>query len=115
MLQYAPLACPSLENLAYVLRHSEMWPKAFEWHFGRFSCCAVGLAQEFWPDQQYLADEMFREMTTDTFQRIFVNPTTKPPVRMLWWIKRGRRHDEVTPTMVADQIERYLESRRRDV
>lgn len=111
MLQYAPLAYPSLKNLSTVLRNRHMWPEFFAWDFRSFSCCAVGLAEEFWPDQQSLVSEMFRELSFQNFANIFTDPTRKPSVTRWWVFKRKRRHDEVTPEMVADQIDAYLKSR----
>lgn len=44
----ALLASPTLEGLAYRLRHKETWPKDFEFDFDRCHRCAMGLAFQSW-------------------------------------------------------------------
>src|SRR6266576_1609339 len=39
---------PSLERLAYLLRHKDLWPKGFKWNFCMCERCAMGLAIAFW-------------------------------------------------------------------
>lgn len=48
------LSMPSLENLAYVLRHRETWPPDFEWDYRKLSCCAVGLSIRLWGCGYYI-------------------------------------------------------------
>lgn len=43
-----PLEKPSLEGLAYLLRHPERWPKGFTWCYAHVHYCALGLAMSFW-------------------------------------------------------------------
>jgi len=42
------LSHPSGAGLSYLLRHRELWPKGFNWDYGNFKTCAIGLAQEVW-------------------------------------------------------------------
>jgi hypothetical protein len=42
------LRAPSLEALAYALRHPETWPKGFAFDFESCPCCAMGLARALW-------------------------------------------------------------------
>lgn len=39
---------PSLEALAYVLRHPDTWPKGFEWDNTRLQQGSVGLTVKLW-------------------------------------------------------------------
>lgn len=41
---------PSAKNLAYVLRHEELWPEGFEWRYYDNTGCAMGLAYRLWPE-----------------------------------------------------------------
>jgi hypothetical protein len=43
------LTVPSLENLAFMLRHRETWPADFEWNYVYLETCAIGLADRMWP------------------------------------------------------------------
>lgn len=47
---------PSLANLAYVLRHEEVWPKKFKWNFGNPEKCAMGLAAKLWGGSSNIID-----------------------------------------------------------
>ena len=94
------LTRPSLEGLAYILRHKELWPKNFEWEFYRCDRCAMGLAYRLWrgiksPEFQIMADRFYMEKM-DAY-RIFIIGT-----------KEG---DPVTPERVARRIEEYLAQR----
>lgn len=40
------LSTPSLEGLAYLLRHPEKWPEGFVWDYSDCHTCAVGLAMQ---------------------------------------------------------------------
>ncbi len=44
------LSVPSLENLAYMLRHRETWPEGFRWSYRNYNTCALGLADQMWSD-----------------------------------------------------------------
>jgi hypothetical protein len=44
---------PSPQNLAYLLRHEELWPKGFEWNYHDHTRCAMGLACLMWPEICY--------------------------------------------------------------
>lgn len=42
------LSRPSVRGLAYLLRHSELWPKGFEFNYLSQVTCAIGLAATYW-------------------------------------------------------------------
>lgn len=42
------LSEPSVLGLAYVLRHSELWPCGFSFNFSHCTMCAMGLALRYW-------------------------------------------------------------------
>lgn len=39
---------PTINGLAYLLRHRELWPKGFCWDYLSRDCCAIGLMTCFW-------------------------------------------------------------------
>lgn len=50
LLEATPdLTRPTLEGLAWLLRHKEAWPEGFSWYFPDCSRCAMGLASRIWP------------------------------------------------------------------
>lgn len=109
MLSRSPIFKPSLVSLAYILRNPSMWPQDFTWNFQYHGQCALGLSDKLWPGYASL---LLNTMTEESFKDIFIYTTNKPKVvsRMFWirW-ERTRLHEEVSPDMVADHIEEYLE------
>lgn len=101
------LTKPSLKALSYILRHKELWPEGFEWGFTRCESCAMGLAYELWQlgnRKRCTIFSMGRKLTEvfamkrETFSNIFED---KRPLYHTW---------NVTPEMVADQIDNHLVS-----
>lgn len=92
---------PSLRNLAYVLRHKEMWPKGFEWNYPNFTGCAMGLSEELWNKSVY------SEYLDEVDRKIFIRPVSlfRHPLTGF-----NGRMQMVTPEIVADRIEKYLEA-----
>lgn len=96
---------PTLERLAHVLRHRELWPKHFEWKFKDCEHCAMGLARRIFPNHVASSDsptmsETFGIPALDA-QNIFMMPNA------------GYCFMSVTPEVIADRIDAYLESRAR--
>lgn len=106
------LSMPSIEGLAWVLRHREAWPKRHNWDFSitlrpRYTqcwreCgtagCALGIAKRLWGIEasDYAAANLFG-ISTKAADAIFYGgaygvATTK----------------DVTPEMVADMIDRKI-------
>lgn len=103
------LATPSLEALAYVLRHPETWPEDFQWDYGRCSTCAVGLAHRLWERRPYYSvattayDFGLGSRDADA---IFINAKSKR------WLPRFFQAPwSVQPKHVAREIDRYLRRR----
>lgn len=100
MLQRLPvdLTVPSLPALSYVLRHREHWPRGFK--FDYHTCCAMDLAYELWrvfpSTTQPVAAAL--GMPVEKAHHIFICGNS--------W--SGRPHSDITPEMVADQIDLYL-------
>lgn len=110
---------PSLENLAYCLRHPETWPKGFHWDFNYYSSCAMGLAiklffpgDEEWKSAVDITDGGLSETSiiakkfavpfTDA-QKIFLHGS-----RPLGPFNIPTPYERITPEMVAKKIERFL-------
>jgi hypothetical protein len=109
MLQKSPVLTPSLENLSYILRHREWWPDGFHWNFRHPDTCGLGLCRQLWgiwPSD--LSDGLKDQSEDSAYLRIFINASGKGT-----WFRRfvwPLMHSQVTPEMVADQIDQYLAS-----
>ena len=93
------LSVPSLENLAYALRHRETWPLGFRWNYCSAYGCAIGLAERLWGRQAPLS--------------VVDAPNDSPiffrcRVPFVWWKPFARRWmKDVQPEHVADAIDRH--------
>lgn len=107
------LTKPSLEGLAYLLEHPELWPtpkgKPWRWDFSKVSerneCgtagCAYGIAKTIWLRRLPSYNNAFEEdssrrpfgLDTEEFYEIFA---------------RGVGDDEISPAIVADRIRQHL-------
>lgn len=103
----APLK--SLKGLAYILRHKEYWPKDFEWEFSNCGKCAMGLAVQIWSKASW--------PNTSSVAQI-LNCEATPKLRKIFLAGEGvygakdssdAEWDKITPAMVADAIDKYLE------
>lgn len=98
---------PSLKRLSYLLRHQELWPKGFEWYYSDCDRCAIGLTVTFWKlnpkNVPYTYDIAVKalDMGEDDFDPIFYQPYLK---------KGGIVTYNVSPEMVANKIDTYLEN-----
>jgi hypothetical protein len=108
---------PSLENLAYCLRHPETWPPGFVWDFSYCRSCAMGLARVLWDAQNadWLENSTavstaarFFAMPYETADRVFMSTSWKKP--WFGFIPHEIDAESVTPEMVADEIDRHLAS-----
>ncbi len=109
MLKHSPFAYPSLENLSHILRNRDLWPKDFHWNFKHCDQCALGLIDVLWNDQYPESTaRMLWDIPSETESSIFYSSRSKPKVRVFGLFRRDRYHEEVTPEMVADQIDEYL-------
>lgn len=111
---------PSLEGLSWALRHPEHWARHHVWNF-RYclkehkcgtSGCAMGIAAIMWPQCHglfvslpYVLQREFK-MSPEDFDRIFNDGA----IEETYGVKND---DDVTPTMVADAIDKYLAERRK--
>lgn len=114
------LGAPSLDGLAYALRHPETWPKGFVWDFNECSRCAMGLAHALWGDAPVNGNN---DAWTSASARLLAVPYEEAD-RIFYWegyqqvrpkkflgIKIGSvvvDADNVTPGMVADAIDTYI-------
>lgn len=117
---------PSLHALSYALRHPEVWPEGFVWDFGHCDQCAGGLAHALWKslvpdldDADDNASEMARVFAIPygVSKDIFMGRGDWVPTKVVavgpWWrrVKVDESDfDAITPEMVADQIDLYLET-----
>ncbi len=85
------LSAPTLEGLAWLLRHKEEWPEGFVWGFGSCSTCAMGVADKTWGS------------FWDTPGSIQIAATGAFAVGTY-----GLPSSRVTPEMVANRIDSYL-------
>ncbi len=106
---------PSLERLSYLLRHEELWPKGFLWGFQWCGSCAIGLAVTVWEIEKDMFElerktqyfPKFRDALKiddyDFFERTFLNSCVRKTY--------GVYPEAITPKMVADKIDEFLEGR----
>jgi hypothetical protein len=123
------LGKPSLHALSYALRHPETWPKGFVWDFNNWDGCAMALAHVLWsdgdpvPKDKSEENDCWREWVSiwaKTFgvsfsdvQRMFYGTewTSRPKTFLgIEYDRTPKISDwsEITPEMVADEIDRYL-------
>lgn len=100
----ALLERPSLEGLAYALRHREVWPKGFGWSYLECNHCAMGLACQLWrevsiPTLGYVKDPL--DIEQEDAERLFIGLGRAINIPMR----------NVTPEHVADAIDALLASR----
>lgn len=102
------LSKPSLEGLSWLLRHL---PETHKWDFamigGQRSCgsagCALGLAQVIWPEEY--------KKSGSAWAILPARLTTQ--AHLFSQLAYGVSPQEVTPTMVADRIDKYLAETRK--
>jgi hypothetical protein len=114
------LTKPSLHALSYALRHPDTWPEGFVWKYKKCSQCAMGLAHLLWntiaisenPDTAVSYAARGFAMPYEEAKNIFLGAYDWMPLIVeghLWWKTAEFDFKSVTPEMVADQIDAYLE------
>jgi hypothetical protein len=88
---------PTLQSLAYILRHKETWPPGFMWDYRMCTTCAMGLAFTTWNLPHWDMDRAFG-IDPDAARAIFSGLAGG------WFKTRAA----VTPGMVADAIDKHL-------
>jgi len=116
---FQDLSKPSLHVLSYALRHPDTWPEGFNWNFDNCRECAMGLAHRLWasiPEAKNTAtcstgpSIMGRAfaMPYETARDIFMGEGEWTRTGLIF--KTQIDFKKVTPEMVADQIDKYLET-----
>jgi len=107
------LSTPSLAGLSYVLRHKVLWPKDFKWNFMHCNACAMGLARRLWDTLDRRKDK-WGDLRSEDIANAFNMPSRM--VDYIFWgegrwasTESGSTKLNITPEMVADQIDKYLE------
>ena len=94
---------PTLADLSAALRDPSTWPKGFVWGYWHCATCAMGLAFEL---------GMTKDSDLDEIVRVFGVPDRE--ARYIF-TQGGARHvffRQITPEMVADDIDEYLVAQR---
>lgn len=97
--QFVDLKEPSLEGLSFLLRHKDHWPSYFEWGYAHPCTCAYGLMREVWG----LAYR--HEATYEMCRRLSISNEDAMEIYARVGTKNGVRQGQVTPEMVADEID----------
>jgi hypothetical protein len=122
---------PSLATLSAALRHPETWPKGFYWNYNECHTCAHGLALALWTgtmedvddlnisNNAYIDDAYLNAVASimaKTFampykdaERIFIESGGRKIRKYLFLTRRDR---DITPEMVADDIDAFLAERK---
>ncbi len=100
----APTETPTLSDLAYILRHKELWPRDFEWHWSNCHTCAMGLFFRFYGIEG--------EPNAPSAAKVFgISLTEALDLFMSTHWFRPHGGDSIKPEDVANGIERFLASR----
>ena len=97
------LSKPSLKTLAYLLRHSELWPDGFKWFYGDCDTCAMGLAHKLW------SDEIKVPSTDHVIVPLGIDEITAFHL-FLDGYDCGNIY-AISPEMVADRIDQHLDEK----
>ena len=95
-----------MSALAYLLRHPQTWPTGFEWDFGNCHTCAMGLSYALWHDQAPTSAAWFGgvaellAISACASFAIFVAPSLRSA--------HGLDAHDISPEMIADEIEQYV-------
>lgn len=103
----ALLERPSLDGLAYALRHREVWPQRFTWNYTWCHSCALGLAYRLWRDLKRNAIE---DSTLPTVAP-HLNIAYEDAARIFVDLAPFKQRINITPEHVADAIDALLASR----
>jgi hypothetical protein len=104
---------PTLEGLIYLLRHPDLWPVGFSWFYPDCMRCAMGLSYFMWKNSGIshpilgTSQTVGRHFDLDEYQskNAFLGAT---------WRLHKFPLTKVTPEMVADLLESYLDLKRSD-
>ncbi len=98
-----------LTRLSRVLRDRSLWPVGFSWSYDLPSRCAVGMAHRLWPAVLWAVPSV--SFCRDVAEAL--DMSNRAAIRIFW--DAHRRADgtildrsQVTPEMVADDIDAYL-------
>lgn len=114
------LSTPSLEGIAYILRHRELWPAGFQWQWAsvynpddcwnRIVCgCGLGLALKRWtPNMLRLVMQLggSKEMYLSAGGKLF--GLRSPTIIESLFFTSERDAEDTMPEHVADRIDRFL-------
>lgn len=95
------LSTPTLEGLAYILRHKEEWPRGFKWDYENCAQCAMGMTVEIWQKQKY-------SYHTAYMTQYFNLPDCVAEQIFIDLAKTDDEYDSITPEHVATAIEKFL-------
>lgn len=102
------LSKPSLAGLSWTLRHPETWPRGFAWNYSRCHTCAMGLAYQLW---QWDKIDKPHSNNGEKIMSHYLGISIKDAMNIFFDTERilGIYSCDVTPAMVADRIDDYLE------
>ena len=103
------LAKPSLEGLAYALRHPQVWPEGFKWSYAHCETCAMGMAVELWSLR--VKEEGNATYRNAICNAIEIERTVATKIFCELGPALGASMWDVTPEHVADAIDAYLAQR----
>ena len=95
---------PTLNDLAYILRHKELWPPNFEWYWGNCNTCAMGLLFRF-----HGIEGEPNSLSAAKALGINMNDAYNLFVTSRWFAPTGI--GPITPEMVARGIDNFLASK----
>lgn len=116
---------PSLHALSYALRHPDTWPEGFVWDYKQCEQCAIGLAHRLWNSAGVPAGSNVANVGASQMAKAFAIPFSAATsiffgkgnwtptrrerrLRDFWRARTYNDLSQVTPEMVATQIDNYL-------
>lgn len=106
------LGTPTLEGLAYALRHPETWPKGFHWDYRDTCHCGIGLVHELWDEKVPPDRAQSIEPYLSNACRLLALPYTVADDMFVGSEGYGNIEcRKVKPEMIADKIDAYLKSK----
>lgn len=113
----AILQKPSLEGVAYALRHPGVWPRGFYWNYSTCHHCAIALAFALWPKIKEIpgygiVGKDYNRFHLSAVARVFSIP--HDDARNIFFDAEDVdgpstiKKENVTPEMVAKVIDAYI-------
>lgn len=94
---FVDLSKPSFRGMSYLLNHPEKWPYGYQFSYADIWRCAIGLGSLVWGLASHEVEIALHAENKEAMA-VFVDAGRN----------RGLAHEDVTPAMVAEDIDEWL-------